>query len=76
MPARLAIYNVGHENSHPLLLTALSDSAQACQAPTPDSLRAAWIVVRTAALQDEPGTSARLYKFPLLLFGKENIALL
>lgn len=50
-----------------LLLTALSGSALACQAPTPDSLRAAWIAVRAAALQDDPGASARLYKFPLLL---------
>lgn len=50
-----------------LLLTAFSSSALACQAPTPDSLRAAWITVRAAALRDDPGTSARLYKFPLLL---------
>ncbi len=50
-----------------LLLAAVSSSTLACRAPTPDSLRAAWITVRAAALQDEPGTSARLYKFPLLL---------
>jgi len=50
-----------------LLLAAMSIPALACQAPTPDSLRAAWIAVRAAALQDEPGSSARLYKFPLLL---------
>lgn len=51
-----------------LLLAALSSSsALACQTPTPDSLRAAWITWRTAALKDEPGTSARLYKFPFLL---------
>ena len=51
-----------------LLLAALSSSsALACQTPTPESLRAAWITWRAAALKDEPGTSARLYKFPFLL---------
>ncbi|RFP24975.1 hypothetical protein D0T25_07940 [Duganella sp. BJB488] len=48
-----------------LLLTAWSTSTLACQAPTPDSLRAAWGAVRAAALLDEPGASARLYRFPL-----------
>lgn len=51
-----------------LLLAALSSSsALACQTPTPDSLRAAWVTWRTAMLKDEPGASARLYQFPFLL---------
>lgn len=50
-----------------LVLTAFSSSALACQAPTPDSLRAAWTTWRAATLQDQPGASARLYKFPFLL---------
>jgi len=50
-----------------VLLGALSSSALACQAPSPDSLRAAWITWRAATLKDEPGASARLYKFPFLL---------
>ncbi|WP_152446850.1 hypothetical protein [Janthinobacterium sp. HH01] len=51
-----------------LVFAALSSSsALACQTPTPESLRAAWITWRAAALKDEPGASARLYKFPFLL---------
>lgn len=50
-----------------VLLGALSSSALACQAPSPDSLRAAWITWRGATLKNEPGASARLYKFPFLL---------
>ncbi|MYN16112.1 hypothetical protein GTP81_05050 [Rugamonas sp. FT107W] len=50
-----------------LLLAAVSGAAPACQTPTPDGLRAAWVAVRAAALRDEPGASARLYQFPLQL---------
>ncbi|GJJ00505.1 hypothetical protein RugamoR64_10430 [Duganella rhizosphaerae] len=50
-----------------ILLTAFSSSALACQTPPPESLRAAWTTWRAATLKDEPGVSARLYKFPFLL---------
>lgn len=47
--------------------SGLALAAPACQPPTPDSLRNAWKQVRAAALRDQPGDSARLYQFPLLI---------
>jgi hypothetical protein len=49
------------------LWPGLALTAPACQPPAPDSLRNAWKQVRAAALRDQPGDSARLSQFPLLI---------